>query len=91
MPIIEEKLKVKDKYGFFYTVTFKHNIQFGFTHAYYEDRIISTREYGRILQPIGDDDGEWERYEQSCSEWREQALSDMEPSCIEYFNSNPKI
>jgi hypothetical protein len=59
-----EKIKVTDKSGFHYEVLIEHKPHFGFSTALYEGQIIGQVELGRILEPIGDDDYEWECYEE---------------------------
>lgn len=82
-----ENLKVADQRGFYWDVHIKHSPQFGFSTAYYRDRIIGQCELGRILQPMSDDDREWEMYEERFSEWRDEIIMNLKLRCETYFNS----
>lgn len=90
MAEITDKIKVYDDKGFHYEVEIKHTPHFGISFAYYQGRIIASREYGRIHEPIGDNDQDWERYEELLSEWKDAAITDLSPSCKEYFNNQYK-
>jgi len=82
----KDELKVEDKHGFIYEVVIKHFPQIGISTAYYNDDIIAQREYGRMLPPIGDDDREWEMFDERMEEWSADAITDLEPECKSYFN-----
>ena len=86
----EEEIKIYDQKGFYYYVKVKHWPQLGVTSAHYDDRIIASREYGRILEPIDDDDRDWERYEELYAEWRDAAISDLTHECENHFNQQYK-
>jgi len=81
-----EKIKVVDDLGFHYEVIVKHDPQFGISIAYYNDDPIARREYGTMREPMGDDDREWEMYEERFDEWASDAITDLEPECKAHFN-----
>jgi hypothetical protein len=82
-----EKIVVADKQGFRYEVAIEHKPHFGFSTAFYEGSIIGQVELGRILEPFGDDDREWEMYEESFGEWTDEIKANLIPMCEQYFNS----
>lgn len=81
-----EKIKVTDKHGFIYEVNLEYKPHFGFTTATYDGQIIGQVELGRILEPLGDDDLEWERYEERFSEWTDEIKHNMDRICTNHFN-----
>ncbi len=82
-----ETLKVHDKHGFHYDVEIAHTPNHGFSTVHYKGSIIADCQLGRILEPMGDNDAEWERYEQLRSEWKDEIMSNLKPKCVEYFNN----
>lgn len=82
----KETIKVEDSKGFIYEVDLEHSPHFGFTTAYYRGRIIEQCDSYRILEPTGDDDREWEIYEERAAEWRDEILSNIKPRCKEHFD-----
>lgn len=87
MSLRKENIKVEDQMGFVYEVELQHYPHFGFTNAIYMGEIIAQREYGRITEPIGDDDREWEMYEELFGEWSDTCKCDIEFDCKIYFNA----
>lgn len=83
----KEKIKIIDKKGFHYLVEFQYTPHHGLVFAYYEDRIIGNVEYGRITQPLGDNDRDWERYDELFLEFTERSKIDLIPKCEEHFNN----
>lgn len=86
MSLKKEILKVNDSKDFHYEVTVEHQPHFGFSTAYFRDRIIAQCELGRILPPTSDDDREWEMYEERFADWRSEILSNLKVSCTLHFN-----
>lgn len=84
-----EKYRVVDNRGFVYYIELEHKPHFGFTSAFYNGQIIGQVELGRILQPLSDNDNEWEQYEQRFSEWTDEIKLNMKTICENYFNNNP--
>ena len=82
----KEIFKIEDSHGFHYDVTLEHHPQHGFTNALYNDDIIDQCNLNKIYEPWGDDDREWEMYEQRYSEWKDEMKTNLEPSCKEYFD-----
>lgn len=83
---IFETIKVYDEKGFVYEVQLKHEPNFGFATAYYKDSPIAQAELGRIRKPFSDNDAEWERYEESLSDWKCEIKTNIIPQCQQYFN-----
>ena len=82
-----ETLKVYDDHGFYYEVTLDHKPHYGFSNALYQDQIIGQVELGRMYAPyFGDDDREWEQYEERLEEWKDEIKVNMKPLCEKYFN-----
>lgn len=86
MTEIKADIKITDKHGFHYTVVVKHHPSVGVSIAYYDDRRIASREYNRMLPPIGDNDSEWEAYHERLNEWTDAAISDLSHACKNYFD-----
>lgn len=86
-----ESIKVTDNRGFQYEVTIEHKPQFGFSTALYNGSIIGQVELGRITDPIGDDDSEWERYDELFAEWADEIRINMNRICSEYFNCKESV
>jgi len=82
----KENIKVTDKYGFVFEVVLEHKPHFGFSSAIYEGQIIAQAQFGRILEPLSDDDLEWERYEDRFAEWTDEIKSNIIFDCEKYFN-----
>jgi len=81
-----EKIKVTDSRGFHYDVEIRYEPHFGLAFAYFNESIIADVQYGRITQPISDDDSEWDRYQESCVEFSQMVKSDLCPKCKNYFD-----
>lgn len=77
---------VQDEKGFNYEVEFEHKPHHGFSTAYYKGDIIGQVELGKLSMPYSDDDEEWERYEHTLSEWKDEIMSRLKPICEKYFN-----
>jgi len=86
MEIIDQ-LKITCKHGFNYTVVVKHHPVIGMSVAYFDDRHIARREYGRFQPPFGDNDLEWEQWHQRFAEYVGGPLSDLERMCKYYFDN----
>lgn len=84
----KKNIEIQDKHGFIYHVTLDHSPQLGFSTAYHNDRIIAQREYGKIHEPLGDSDREWEMYEQLFGEWSDAAEHDLTYMCKLYFDND---
>lgn len=82
----QEILKVEDKNGFIYEVSLQHRPHLGYSSAFYKGNLIEVIQLGRILQPTGDDDREWEMYEERYSEWTDEIKVNIIPICKNYFN-----
>lgn len=85
--IEKENIKIVDSKGFHYEVEYRYQPHFGLVFAYYRDRIIGNVEYGRIMQPMGDNDAEWECYEEMFCEFQDMAKTDLYPKCQHYFDT----
>ena len=84
-----DTLKVCDSKEFYYEVNVGHHSEVGVSIAYYKGLRISKFEYGRYIMPIGDDDHEWEEYEERFRESSGgDALVHFEHECKVYFDSN---
>lgn len=73
--------------NFLYDVDIEHSPHFGFSTAYYRGHILAQCELGRIVEPLGDDDKEWEMYEERYSEWRDEILTNLKRICAEVLTS----
>jgi hypothetical protein len=82
----ERIIKISDSKGFVYEVQVKHSPGFGFSTAYYYGRIIAQVDEYKLRSPFGDDDREWEEYQERLYEFMDQAEADITPSCKEYFD-----
>lgn len=82
----DELVKVNDQHGFHYEVLVRHSPHLGFSTAYYNGRIIGQVELGRILEPIGDDDREWEMYHERLAEWKDEIKVNLIPKLENHFN-----
>lgn len=87
---IKEEIKINDNLGFIYNITIKHHPVAGVSIAYYNDMRIASREYGRMMPPIGDNDKEWEEWEERFGEWTDAAISDLQIECKKYFDELKK-
>lgn len=87
---IVRSIKVHDKHNFYVEVTVNHYLSSGISMAIYEDSIIASFEYGKLSQPISDDDMEWEVYEQRCNEFADEVEANIYPTLVDYFNSEYK-
>ncbi len=83
---IKDEIKIIGKGGFVYYVTIKHYPLIGLSIAYLKDLRIASREYGRMLPPMSDDDKEWEEWEERFKGLGDAAISDLQLDCQEYFN-----
>lgn len=84
---IKDTVKIYDKWNFIYNVIIKHYPVTGISIAYYDDQIIASRQYGRMLPPISDNDREWEEWEERFIEWAEAAILDLQYDCTQHFNN----
>lgn len=87
MEEFKEVITVTDKHGFNHLVNVEHQPWNGFSTAYYNGTIIGQREAWKLHEPIGDNDTDWERYEETFAEWRDHVMSDLIRRCEEYFNN----
>ena len=78
---MKETVQVKDKQGFIYNVVIEYSPRYGFATAYLDDAIIEQVQLGRITEPIGDSDLDWERYEERLEEWKCEIKTNMIPIC----------
>ncbi len=83
---IKDEIKITDKLGFVYNVIIKHHPSKGMSIAFYDDMRIAHREYGRMMPPFGDDDREWEQWEERFREWADASITDLQYACTEHFN-----
>lgn len=83
-----ENISIADKYDFRYDVTLEYHPHFGHTNAMHRGRVIAQVSLGRINPPYGDDDREWEAYEERFAEWRDEIKQNIIPYCQQYFNHN---
>jgi hypothetical protein len=81
-----EKFKVECRHGFKYEVTLEHKPHHGFSTALHNGSIIGQVELGRIIEPISDNDREWELYEERYSEWTDEIKVNMKIICENHFN-----
>lgn len=80
-------IKVVDNRGFYYEVKVEHHPELGISFAKYRELLIDRFEYGRYIPPLGDDDREWEEFQERFNESAGgDALAHFEHSCKEYFN-----
>lgn len=87
----ERELKVTDKHGFVYRVDVKHWPETGISIAYYKGERIASSEYGRAgYPPIGDNDAEWEEWDELQAEWIDAATVDILAGCQEHFNRDSR-
>jgi hypothetical protein len=82
----QERATIYCKKGFIREVNIEHSPHHGFSTAYYKGSIIAQAELGKIREPIGDDDREWEMYEERFDEWRGDMLTILKNNCTIYFN-----
>ena len=83
----KEQITVCDNYDFSYIVHVEHQPHHGFSTAYYNGRIIGQCELGKIHQPFGDDDSEWDVYNERFAEWRDEIINNLKSKCREHFNT----
>jgi hypothetical protein len=83
----EEKITVHDDKGFHYEVNLEHRPNLGFSSALYNGNIIGQVELGKIHEPLGDDDREWENYEERFAEWTDEIKTNIIPICENHFNN----
>ena len=83
-----EIIKVTCNHGFIYEVRIEHQPHFGFSTGYYNGIIVGQVSLGKIHQPMGDNDAEWEAYEERYSEWTDEIKVNMKIISKEYFNNN---
>jgi len=81
-----ETITIESDRGFQYSVLIAHHPEHGFSLANYRGSIISDCQLGRIMEPMSDDDREWEMYEERFSEWRDEIVSNLKLSCKNHFN-----
>ena len=82
-----DTVKIEDKHGFIHDVKFFHATELGFSIAYYNDTPIASRDYGKLFCPMGDDDREWEMYQEQLENWKADAETDLKPECLTYINN----
>lgn len=85
---LTETIKIESSSGFNYEVELHHRPHFGYTNAQYKNGIIAQVELGRmrLIQPDGDDDKEWEEYEERLAEWTDEIKVNIIPKCKEWFD-----
>lgn len=81
MSTSKETITIFDKQGFRREIVLEYKPHFGFTTAFYRDSIIAQVQLNKIHEPIGDDDYEWEQYEELFSEWKDEIKSNIIPMC----------
>jgi len=81
-----ENIKVTDNHGFYYEVRLEHCPRHGFTSALYRGTVIAQVNLNKLSEPWGDNDTEWERYEQLLGEWVDEIKVNIIPMCRDYFN-----
>lgn len=87
MPALKETLRVYDSKKFHYDVTVNHAPHFGYSTAYYKGSIVATHDHQKLHTPDSDDDREWEMYEDSFAEWRDEVLSNIKQKATRYFDN----
>ncbi len=85
--IEKETIKITDSKGFHYEVEVRYQPYFGLAVAYYMGDIILQVEHWKLHQPSGDNDAEWESYEEKFNEWSDMAKTDLYPACKAYFDA----
>lgn len=78
---------VTDDMGFTYTVSMEHVPHHGYSLALYKGVIINSVDRGKLYQPLGDNDAEWERYDETLDQWKADAEDDLILGCKTYFNN----
>lgn len=81
-----KSLYISDKLEFQHGILIDYKPHLGFSNVLYRGEIIKQIELGRITEPIGDNDEEWERYAEILSEWKDEIDSNVINFCKEYFN-----
>ena len=84
---LKDEINITCNRGFVYAVTMLHHPHLGMSFACYGEKIIARREYGRTLPPMGDNDAEWEAWEERFREWVGGPIADLELECRQYFNN----
>jgi hypothetical protein len=86
--MIEELVKITDSHGFVYEVLVRHYPHRGISIACYKDMIICAvgNDCKKIFEPSGDNDKEWEIYEQLLENYKNSAIADIVPTCIQFFD-----
>lgn len=87
----KEKIKVTDAKGFHYEVDIEYFPRLGFSNALYNSKIIGQVELNKIYQPTDDDERNWEAYEESFSEWRDEMKINLDRICKYYFDLELEI
>jgi hypothetical protein len=87
----KEEIKVEDNRGFIYRPDLVYDAHNGITTAWYKGRIIGQVSLGGLREPFGDNDAEWEAYEERLSEWKDEIKSNIIPICQEYFSNSPSL
>lgn len=90
MATIIDKITITDKKGFTWPVHIEHHPNLGVSIAFYDGSRITSREYGKMHSPAGDDDREWEEWEERFREWADAAIEDLKLACKEYFDKPMK-
>jgi hypothetical protein len=84
--IFTDTLKIYDSKGFRHEIKVEHHPELGLSIAYLGSERISRFEYGKYLLPQGDDDLQWEEFEET---FRESAGGDalvhFQYDCREYI------
>ncbi len=82
----KEIIKITDKHGFVYEVELRYQPYYGLVFAYYDENVIADAQGYQLRQPLADDDAQWQRYEESFAEFRDQSKVDIYPMCKQYFD-----
>ena len=86
----DETLKVTDSRGFQHEVICRYYPHLGSVFILSGEKIIGSIDKERIFAPDNDNDHLWEIYEENLLQWKESAIVDVVPFCVEYFDSNYK-
>lgn len=81
-----ELITIYDKMNFHYEVDFDYYPHLGFVIAKYNGKIIESMETNKIIEPVSDNDVEWENYDACYSVWIDNIKSYLMPACANYFN-----
>jgi hypothetical protein len=87
-----QQITLTDDNGFYHRFEIEHKPLIGCSYVYslkYEIPISHVEGF-KLSPPLGDDDLEWEIYEEKKENWEADRMIDIEAFLKEYIKTNPK-